>query len=106
MSRSADYIRKQLSIVGLDYSSHAVERMSERCITDKEVEDCVMLGNVIEEQYSGIDVKVLFQEAVSGKPNLFVVVADCNPPVVITACRVKDEVWDYMDGIMKRSRNK
>lgn len=106
MSRSADFIRKQASIVGLDYSSHAVERMSERCITDKEIENCVMLGEVIEEQCFGIDVKVLFQEASNGKPNLYVVVADCYPPLVITVCRVKKEVWDYMDGKMKRGNKK
>lgn len=106
MSRSADFIRKQGSIVGLDYSSHAVERMAERCITDREVEDCVMLGEVIKEQYFGIDVKVLFQESANGKPNLYVIVADCNPPVVITVFRSKDEAWDYMDGKMKRGSKK
>jgi len=106
MSKSADFIRRQAANVGLDYSLHAVERMAERCITDKEVENCVMFGEVIDEQYFGIDIKVLFQEAVSGKPNLYVVVADCNPPVVITVCRVKDEVWDYVNGKMKRGNKK
>ncbi|HYE82772.1 MAG TPA: DUF4258 domain-containing protein [Clostridia bacterium] len=104
MSRSSDYIRKQTGIVGLDYSSHAVERMAERRITDKDVESCVMFGDVIEEQYYGMDVKVLFQEAANGKPDLYVVVADCNPPLVITVCRVKDDVWEYVDGKMKRGR--
>lgn len=49
------------------------------------------------------DVHVLFQES-SDRPGIYVVVAACNPPMVVTVCRTKDEIWEVCNGILKRRK--
>nr|WP_291353422.1 hypothetical protein [Desulfosporosinus sp.] len=55
----------------------------------------------------GRDIKVIFQQATGGIPCYYVVVADSSPfPEVITVCSTIDEVWEIINGILKRRSNK
>ena len=101
------YIRKNVQKGYLDYSQHALERMLEREIEDFQVADCILKGKVIETQnFIGQDIKILFQEATVKTPEMYVVVAAAYPhPVVTTVCNFKEEVWECINGIMKRRQD-
>ena len=86
------------------YSSHAKDRMLERCIEDKKILDCILNGKVMELQPQYKDIHVLFQESNSIHPEVYVVMAAANPPVVVTVCRSRDEVWEDCNGILKRRK--
>lgn len=87
----------------LGFSAHANRRMGERKITDEEVYDCVLYGQVIDIQDHGRDIKVIFQEPSSGTPGKYVVVADNSPwPEVVTVCLTYEEVWEDVNGLLKR----
>ncbi len=86
-------------------SAHALQRMKERKITLEEIKDCIIKGETIEIQDFFKDVHVLFQES-SDRPVIYVVVAACNPPMVVTVCRTKDEIWEVCNGILKRRKKR
>ena len=85
-------------------SMHASERMAERKIPEEKVIECITEGENIELQIGkeANDFKVLFQEANNEKPEVYTVVADRDKPVIVTVCRTKDEVWEYVDDVLKR----
>jgi len=104
---AVQYIRTNVKKGFLDYSQHALERMLEREIADIQVVDCILRGKIIEIQnFIGQDIKILFQEATAKAPELYVVVAASFPnPVVATVCKFEKEVWEYINGVMKRRQD-
>lgn len=99
----ADDIRKYAFGSKLAFSDHSMEKMRLRAITEDEVYACVMYGTVIEHQYHGRDIKILYQQPVSGNIEHYVVVADDRPyPQVITVCLTLQEVWDEVNGTLRR----
>lgn len=104
MNRLADkYIRGMFERELYDISSHALDRMNEREITIEQVIDCVLKGEVIEIQDFFQDVHVLFQEN-SNSPQIYVIIAASVPPLIVTVCRTKEEVWEECNGILKRRK--
>lgn len=85
-------------------SSHAFDRMAERKIPEEKVIECITKGKNIEVQIGkeSSDLKVLFQEGNKERPEVYTVVADRDKPVIVTVCRTKDEVWDYVGDVLKR----
>jgi len=102
------YIRKNVQKGCLDYTQHAMERMHEREIECSKVIDCILKGEVIEVQnFVEQDIKILFQEPTKNTPKFYTVVAAAYPrPVVVTVCNSKNEVWEYVNGTMRRRQNK
>lgn len=88
-------------------SYHALQRMNERGISYAQVRDAMLAGDVVEVQRHPPpdDVKVLLQEDCDGIPRLYVVVAACDPPEVVTVCEFLEEVWEYL-GSMRRRRKR
>nr|WP_286673023.1 DUF4258 domain-containing protein [Anaeromonas frigoriresistens] len=101
-SDEKDYIIESTKKQSLYYSKHAIERMCQRGIEVEDVENSASIGNPIEKQYHGKDVKFLFQEPRSERPQYYSVVALAIPPLVISVCQFKEDVWEMVDGIMKR----
>lgn len=97
-------IRQKVSDGFYLVSSHALDRMAERKISEEKVIECITDGKNIEVQIGkeANDLKVLFQEENKEKPEIYTVVADRNKPVIVTVCRTKDEVWECVDNILKR----
>lgn len=95
---------KELTKKGfIEFSGHALDRMIEREIEDKKVIECILYGKVIEIQTSFEDIHVLFQEATDKNPEIYVVVAASYPyPVVVTVCKTDSEVWEEINGLLKR----
>lgn len=98
------YIRKKVSEGEYDFTKHAMDRMSERKIDIEKVLDCILRGKTIEVQSDKKtnDIKVLFQEATDGRPEVYVVVASIETPLIITVCRTKKEVWECVDNVLQR----
>ena len=99
-----DNIRKKVNDGIYFVSYHAQQRMAEREIEIEKVIECILKGNRIEDQIgnNGNDFKVLFQEGNSEKPEVYTVVADRDIPVIVTVCKTKDEVWEYVGNLLKR----
>jgi hypothetical protein len=99
---------KELTKKGLiEFSGHALDRMIEREIEDKKVIECILYGKVIEIQTNFEDIHVLFQEATDKNPEIYVVVAASYPyPVVVTVCKTDSEVWEEINGLLKRRSKK
>jgi len=99
-------IRKRVSENCFDVSAHAYQRMSERQIDIEKVLKCILQGQMIEFQKDKgtDDIKVLFQEATDKTPEIYVVVVALDTPLIITACRTKDETWECVDSVLKRRR--
>ena len=97
-------IRKRIGEDRFDVSAHAHQRMAERQIDIEKVLDCVLYGKTIEFQRGRVtdDIKVLFQEATDRTPEIYVVVAALDTPLIITACRTKDEAWECVDSVLNR----
>lgn len=97
-------IRKRVSENCFDISAHAHRRMAERQIDIEKVQECILKGNIIEfqEKKETKDIKVLFQEATVKTPEIYVVVAALDTPLIITVCRTKDEAWECVDSVLKR----
>jgi len=97
-------IRKRISEGRYDVSAHAHQRMAERQIDIEKVLECILYGQTIEFQRDRItdDIKVLFQEATDKTPEIYVVVVALDTPLIITACRTKDEAWECVDSVLKR----
>lgn len=97
-------IRKRVSEGCYRVSYHAHQRMGEREIDIDKVLECTLKGETIEFQKDRTtdDIKVLFQEATDKTPEIYVVVAALNTPVIITACRTKDEAWESVDNVLQR----
>ena len=97
-------IRKKVSEDCFDVSAHAHQRMAERQIDIEKVLECILEGKTIEVQKDRVtdDIKVLFQEATEKTPEIYVVVAALDTPLIITACRTKDEAWECVDSVLKR----
>jgi hypothetical protein len=69
--------------------------------------ECILYGKVIEIQTNFEDIHVLFQEATDKNPEIYVVVAASYPyPVVVTVCKTDSEVWEEINGLLKRRRKK
>ncbi len=99
------FIRNHAKNGAINFSGHALQRMSQRKIWQNQVYKCIEKGEYVETQYHGKDVKVIFQEATSGKTSYYVVVAACLPnPEVVTVCLPEDEIWEDLEGLMKRRR--
>ncbi|MGO1370890.1 MAG: DUF4258 domain-containing protein [Senegalia sp. (in: firmicutes)] len=97
-----DYIIESTKRQSLYYSKHAIERMCQRGIEVEDVEGSTALGDPIEKQYHGKDIKFLFQQPKSENPRYYAVVALAIPPLVISVCHFKEDVWEMVDGIMRR----
>lgn len=97
-------IRKRVSEDCFDVSAHALQRMAERQLDIEKVLECILRGQTIEFQKDKAtdDIKVLFQEATDKTPEIYVVVAALDTPLIITVCRTKDEVWECVDSVLKR----
>ncbi len=97
-------IRKRVSENHFDVSSHAHQRMAEREIDIEKVLECILKGKTIEFQKDKEtdDIKVLFQEATDKTPDIYVVVIASDTPVIITACRTKDEAWECVNNVLRR----
>ncbi len=80
--------------------------MRKRCIRHEKVYECAEKGRHVEHQYHGRDIKIVFQEPTEKCPEFYVVIAASIPkPEVVTVCRTKEEVWVYLNGIIKRKRS-
>lgn len=97
-------IRKKVSEDCFDVSANAHQRMAERQIDIEKVLECILEGKTIEVQKDRVtdDIKVLFQEATDKTPEIYVVVAALDTPLIITARRTKDEAWECVDSVLKR----
>ena len=97
-------IRKKVREGNFDLTKHALERMTEREIEIESVLECILDGKVIEFQKDRKtqDLKVLFQENSDGKAGIYTVVAALDTPLIITVCKTKEEVWAWIDDILKR----
>jgi len=97
-------IRKKVSEGEYDFTAHAMDRMSERKIDIEKVVDCILIGKAIEFQpdKKTNDIKVLFQEATGERPEVYVVVAAIETPLIITVCRTEKEVWECVDNVLQR----
>jgi hypothetical protein len=97
-------IRKRISDGEFDVTNHALERMAEREIDIEKVLECILEGKKIEiqEDKRTNDIKVLFQEATDKTPEIYVVVAALDTPLIITVCRTKDEVWESVNNVLRR----
>lgn len=97
-------MRKKVREGHFDFTGHAMERMAEREIEIGRVLECILSGKVIEFQQDKKthDLKVLFQENSKHKAEIYVVVAAQKTPLIITVCRTKDEVWDWIDNVLRR----
>ena len=97
-------IRKRIGEDIYDVSKHASERMAEREIELGKVLQCISEGETIEFQRDKVtdDIKVLFQEATDKTPEIYVVVAALDTPLIITVCRTRDEVWECVDDVLRR----
>jgi hypothetical protein len=79
--------------------------MRKRCIRHEKVFECAEKGRYIEHQQHGRDVKIVFQEPNENCPECYVVIAASIPmPEVVTVCRTKEEVWIFLNGIIKRKQ--
>lgn len=105
MSVPEQYVRICAKANGLKYSFHAVQRMGERKIRDVQVLDCVCNGKYIEQQDHGDDMKVLFQ-SLDGEKGFYAIVATTNPPLVVSVCLFDEDVWEEVNGLRKRRKNK
>ena len=84
-------------------SSHARIRMGERNVSEVDVSDCCLYGQVIEEQDHGRDVKVLLQGVDTNGEAFFIVVALKYPrPVIVTVSRFLDDTWGDLGQFKKR----
>lgn len=99
-----DNIRKNVKLGNYRVSNHAHMRMGERKISTEKVEECIINGKSIEYQVDKkIDgFKVLFQEEKKHKPEIYTVVADREVPIIVTVCRTKEEIWEYVNDVLKR----
>ena len=104
MSIRTKYIVEYAQKHSLKFSRHALNRMKERMIRDYQVYDCIINGSFVEEQYHGEDFKIVFQEKTSSNPEIYIVVAACSTPEVVTVCRTMDEVWGYFENKLKRKK--
>lgn len=97
-------IRKRVSEDRFDVSAHAHQRMAERQIDIEKVLKCILEGQTVEFQRDKItdDIKVLFQEATDKTPEIYVIVAALDTPLIITVCRTRDEVWKCVGDVLKR----
>ena len=99
------YIRGFAKMNKIHFSEHALKRMGERKIKRSIILKAILNGNVIDEQDHGRDIKVIFQESSSEIPECYIVVAAAHPlPEVVTVCRTHDEVWEYINGRLKRRK--
>jgi hypothetical protein len=87
-------------------SAHAHQRMSEREIEQEKVVECIIRGEILEFQdgKNADNIRVLFQEATGKTPEIYVVVALSDQPIVVTVCRTKEEVWENVDNVLRRRR--
>ncbi|HBK60271.1 MAG TPA: hypothetical protein DDZ84_05675 [Firmicutes bacterium] len=83
-------------------SKHALHKMSKEGITYEQVREAIVSGGVMETQHFGKDTKVLFQQGGDRGPEFYVVVAACDPPDVVTVCRVWEDVWALSGQTLKR----
>src|SRR5690554_3515417 len=103
MSLPIAYIRAFAQKNKIHFSEHALQKMGERKIKRQIVLEAILNGVVIEQQDHGRDVKIIFQESISDIPKCYVIVAAApDIPVVVTVCRTKNEVWEYINGRLKR----
>lgn len=99
----ADDIRRYAYKSKLAFTDHSMEKMRIRAITEDEVYSCVMYGSVIDYQYHGRDIKILYQQPICNNIEHYVVVANDSPyPQVITVCLTLQEVWDEVNGTLRR----
>lgn len=83
-------------------SKHALHKMSKEGITYEQVREAIVSGGVMETQHFGKDTKVLFQQGGDRGPEFYVVGAACDPPDVVTVCRVWEDVWALSGQTLKR----
>ena len=102
------WIRKRVSENCYDVSKHAQKRrMAERQIDIEEVIECILQGQTIEFQLDKEtnDIKVIFQEATSENPEIYVIVVALDTPLIVTACRTIDEDMGMCGWCFERRRD-
>jgi len=99
---SETFIRTCAKHGRLVLSKHALHKMSKEGITYEQVREALVSGTVMETQSFGKDIKVLFQQCNRETPEFYVVVAACDPPDIVTVCRVWEDVWDSSGQTLKR----
>lgn len=85
-------------------TNHARQRQSERDISVRDIISCVITGTILEEQEHGPDPKVLIKgERQNGTPFYIVVALAKEKPVVVTVCNIDENVWEFINGSLRRS---
>lgn len=96
------FIRACAKYDRLVLSKHALHKMSKEGITYEQIREALVSGRVMETQRFGKDIKILFQQDGNESPEFYVVVAACDPPDVVTVCRIWADVWDSSGRTLKR----
>lgn len=98
------WVRNQVRLGEYDISLHAIQRSSEREIDLESAIDCVLHGKIIEmgDYEDNDDICVLFQEPTDDVPEFYTVVAASYKPNIVSICKRKKEVWDFIDGLLVR----
>jgi hypothetical protein len=78
--------------------------MGERGIDEEDVEKCALLGNVLESQDHGKDIKLLLQSMDSEGQDFYMIVAlrYSDPSIIVTVCRFRKDVWGDQGSFRQR----
>jgi hypothetical protein len=96
-------LRKAVENRSYIISSHATRRMGEREITVADLEACLTVGEFIEDQDHGENVKALLRGTDCKSQEFYTVVALAFPrPVIVTVCRFQKDAWEDMGPFKKR----
>ena len=96
-------LRKAVENRSYIISSHAMRRMGEREITISDLESCLMVGEFLEDQDHGENVKALFRGIDCKSQEVYTIVALAFPrPVIVTICRFRKDAWEDIGSFKKR----
>ena len=96
-------LRRKFACKDFALTKHANQRCGERDVAIRGIENCIMSGEIIEEQTHGPDPKVLILGDKEDGTSFYIVVAITeDKPVVITVCGIDENVWEIVAGIIRR----
>lgn len=96
-------LRKAVENRNYIISGHAMRRMGEREITVADLESCFIVGEFIEDQGHGENVKALLKGLDCKNQEFYIVVALAFPkPVIVTVCRFQKDAWEDIGSFKKR----
>lgn len=96
-------LRRQFADRCYGLTDHATSRCEVRTISIHDIENCVLTGRIIEEQKGVRDPKVLVQGDKRDGTSFYIVVAITpDKPWVITVCDIDENVWEVVEGLIKR----